>query len=737
MCLNRVGLVVAILVVASAVPATPVAAQTTSASVQGTVVDAQKGVLPGVNVTLKSKSQSEVLTAVTDGEGRFVFPIVQPDTYVLTATLQGFKTFEQTNIVVNANDKLSAGTLTLEVGAVTEAVSVSARSIELQSNSGERSFTMENSTLTNIANNGRALFNFATLVPGALTTQNGANAEIGSVSGFVVNGQRPNSNNMTIDGVANIDTGNNGGNMATTNIDSVAEFKMLTNAYQAEYGRAVGGQLQVVTKSGSNLFHGSGYWYGRRPSWNANYWTNNREGQPAPKNTRDDRGYTIGGPVLKEKLFFFWSQEFQSRFTPPNIRFATVPTALERQGDFSKSVDSSGNPFPYIRDYTTGLPCSATDTSGCFQDGGVIGRIPANRLSSVGLNTLKLFPQPTGSFGGGQNFSSQVADEAPRREDLIRLDYQLSNNWHVTGRFMNTKENTLQAYGTTWAGNGSDQLPTPTLFMHPGKNVMMSAQGVLTSTMSFEASVGTAKNSLNYALQLDPLRRSNSGLTSFPYLYPDAVQSDYIPWFQFRGGNTANAGQYQTDRGPFTNENQTWDVVTNLTKVWGAHTAKAGFYYHHSRKPQSIFFSFNSQVSFVNDSSNPFDTGYSYANAATGVFNTYTQANKFSIPNYVYKNFEWYVQDNWKPNARLTLDYGVRFYTLTPQWDTTLQVSNFLPDQFNKSAAARLYFPVCLTASPCSGNDRRGMDPALVAQGVQPTLANTVESRFIGRLTPG
>ena len=106
-----------------------------------------------------------------------------------------------------------------------------------------------------------------------------------------------------------------------------------------------------------------GYWYGRRPDWNANYWTNNRDGLPTPKNTRDDRGYTVGGPIHprspKQKLFFFWSQEFQSRFSPPNIRYATVPTALERQGDFSQSVDSSGNPFPYIRDSTTGLPCSA------------------------------------------------------------------------------------------------------------------------------------------------------------------------------------------------------------------------------------------------------------------------------------------------------------------------------------------------------------------------------------------
>jgi hypothetical protein len=111
------------------------------------------------------------------------------------------------------------------------------------------------------------MFNFATLVPGVLS-QNTGGAEIAQVSGFTVNGQRPNSNNMTIDGVANIDTGDNGGNMATTNIDSVAEFKLLTNAYQAEYGRAVGGQLQVVTKSGTQDFHGSGYWYGRRSNWN-------------------------------------------------------------------------------------------------------------------------------------------------------------------------------------------------------------------------------------------------------------------------------------------------------------------------------------------------------------------------------------------------------------------------------------------------------------------------------------
>src|SRR5882672_21225 len=281
-------------------------AQTTSASVSGSIQDSQSAVLPGVTVTMTSRTQGNVLTGVTDSGGRFVFPIVRPDTYTLQVTLEGFKTLERTNLIVNANDKFSTGALTMEVGALSEEVTVSSRVIELQSASGERSFTLESETLKNIANNGRALFNFATLVPGALS-QNTGNTELGSVSGFTVNGQRPNSNNITIDGVANIDTGDNGGNLATTNIDAVSEFKILTNAYQAEYGRAVGGQLQVVTKSGTQAVHGSGYWYGRRSEWNANSWTNKRAAAPAPvgngaliippQSARNDYGFTLGGPV--------------------------------------------------------------------------------------------------------------------------------------------------------------------------------------------------------------------------------------------------------------------------------------------------------------------------------------------------------------------------------------------------------------------------------------------------------
>jgi hypothetical protein len=720
-------------------------AQTTSASVSGSIQDSSGGVLPGVTVTMTSTTQGNALTAVTDEGGRFVFPIVRPDTYKLQATLAGFKTMERTNLVVNANDRLSTGALTMDIGALSEEVSVSSPVTPLQSASGERSFTLQSEALKNIANNGRALFNFATLVPGALS-QNTGNTEIGAVDGFTVNGQRPNSNNITIDGVANIDTGNNGGNMATTNIDAVAEFKILTNAYQAEYGRAVGGQLQVVTKSGSQDFHGSGYWYGRRSAWDANSYLNKRETPEVPKSktSRNDSGYTFGGPVAfpgfnkeKKKLFFFWSQEYQRRTIPATVHQTRVPTALERLGDFSQSVDSSGNPFPYIRDFSTGLPCSASDTRGCFQDGGVLGRIPASRLYAPGVAALKIFPTANFSGGSGLNFTSQEPDSPKRREDLLRMDFQPTDKWRVTGRYMKNKEDIMQAYGTTWAGNGSDQLPTPTLFVHPGSNYMLSATGVLNSSTSLELSWGRAGNSLNYQLQQQPLFRANAGVSSLPLLFPSAVQADYVPWFVFRGGRTGNAGQYQTDRGPFTNQNVTHDVVANLTKVWGAHSSKAGFYFNYSFKPQSIFASFNSQIDFQDNSSNPFDTGLSYANAATGVFNFYQQASKYALPEWRYKNFEWYAQDNWKPNGRFTLDYGVRFYYETPQWDTTLQASNFLPDKFDPNTAAKLFTPVCVGGAPGAGCVRRGMDPTLIAAGTTPTLTNTVEERFIGRLTPG
>lgn len=705
----------------------PVRAQTTSASVSGMVRDSQGGALPGATVTLTSATQGNILTAITDGEGNFLFPYVRPDTYVLKIVLEGFQTFERRNLQVNANDKFSAGIFAMQLGLLTESITVEGRQALVQAESGERSFTLESKAIEHIAVNGRSFFPLATLVPGVVPVMGG---EVPTqVSNMSANGMRPNSNNFTVDGISNVDTGDNGGNMSTTNIEAVSEFKILTSSYQAEYGRAVGAQISVVTKSGTQNFSGSGYWYGRRSDWNANTWTNNRSGIEKPEASRNDSGYTIGGPVFipgrfneqKNKLFFFFAQEYQRRKDPVAEVRTTVPTALERIGDFSQSVDANGNPFPFIRDAATGLPCHAGDTSGCFRDGGVVGRIPQDRLYQPTLAALGLFPLPNVAGEPGHNYTSQTPNQQPRREELIRLDYQASNNWRFTGRLLHNQDTRELPYGVAWAA-GSNGVDTSMGRQDiPGYNWVTSATGVLNQTTSLEVSVGSAHNSLDIYLTNPSLKRSASAVGQIPMPFPDAVQDDWIPHFLFGGGRVANPARFITQQTPFSNFNTTYDVTGNVTKILGSHAIKTGVFYQRSLKDQSAFAPFNGQIDFANNANNPFDSGHPYANAAIGVFDSFQQASTYAKPKWRYSNLEWFIQDNWKTTSRLTFDYGVRFYYVTPQWDVSRQASNFLPDQYDSSEAVRLFQPATV------GGSRVGFDPVTGA---------TVPSAFIGRIVP-
>lgn len=693
-------------------------AQTTSASVSGSVKDAQAAVLPGASVTLTSETQGTALTSVTDGMGNFFFPYVRPDTYTLKVSLQGFQTVQKMKVVVNANDRLMAGAFTLAIGQINESVTVTGQSSDIQLASGERAYTLQSSTIQNIAVNGRSFFGLAVLVPGILPNSDTPT----QVSNFNVNGQRANSNNMTVDGVANIDTGDNGGNMAQTNLDAVAEFKVLTSSYQAEYGRAVGGQVQVVTKSGTQKYSGSAYWYARRSEWNANTWLNDRSGTPLPKSARNDTGFTFGGPIIpKKNLFFFFSQEFQRRTDPASEQRVTVPTALERAGDFSQSVDANGNPYPYIKDYTTGLPCGASNTSGCFQDGGVLGKIPANRLYAPTQAALSLYPTANVSGQVGYNYKSQTPASQPLNQSLIRMDYQLNNNWRLTGRYMFHSNKNILPYGVSGWSIGGNLDTMDVISNTPAKNWLVSTTGILNNSTSLEISVGSAHNSLDHYTDNTKLTRAGAGMSSLPMLFPSAIQNDYIPYFTYGGGRIANAPVFRINQAPFTNFNTTYDVVANLTKVMGSHAAKAGLYYQKSLKDQSAFATFNGQINFNNNTSNPYDSQHPFANAALGIYDSYTQASAYLKPKWRYTNYEWYLQDNWKKTDRLTLDYGVRFYYLTPQWDVSKQAANFLPETFSASKAVRLYAPAVVNGA------RVGYDAL---------TGTTVNATFIGRVVP-
>jgi hypothetical protein len=735
-------------------------AQTTSGSIAGTVTDTNQAAIANATVKITDESKNFTLSATADSGGRFVFPQVPPGTYKLTAEASGFKKLERTGIALVANDKLTLGELALQVGAASETVTITAEATLIQAESAERSYAVQGEVVRNIAVNGRNFAQLASISAGLITTSSNGTAD--DITQISANGLRTSANNLQIDGVATVDTGNNG-QLVQVTLDAIAEFKVLTSNYQAEYGRSAGAQISAVTRSGGKDFHGSFYAFRRHDGMNANTWLNNhtpsrdaannlRSFTPRPKTDQRDIGYTIGGPVWipkvfntsKDKVFFFFSQEHQKRLTPPTgPTRVTVPTALERAGDFSQTVDNAGKPFPYIRDSLSGLPCTAptdkapADTRGCFQDGGVLGRIPQNRLSQLGLNILKIYPLPN-TIGTGFNYSTEEPTSAPQRQDLIRGDWNINNNWRANGKYLFYKNAPVQPYGSFVLGTNMPDFAT--VFPNNRYHVTGTVTGSLSPTMVLEVTFGQSHNSIDILPTNENFNKTDLGLSSLPLLTTKGVQLDLPPQFIFNGGRISNGPNIGSNNAPFYNFNTTRDFAGSLSKIIGAHNLKFGAFWQNSFKPQSSFAANNAQYNFVNDAANPLDTGFGFANAATGVYNTFTQASDYIIGEYRYNNIEWFAQDNWKVSSRLTLDYGMRFYWIQPQYDESSQAANFLPDQFNSAQASLLYRPVCIGVSPCSAPeraaDRRAVDPRLLGPGFVPTLANTIPGFNIGRLVP-
>jgi hypothetical protein len=713
-------------------------AQITSASVFGSVKDAQGGVIPGATVVLTSVTRGTAIEVVSNHEGYFVFPTVSADTYKIKVTMEGFRTLEVASLQVNAGDKKSLGVLTVEVGALSETVTVAAKATDMQTTSAERSFSVEGEVVQSVAVNGRSFFGLAFNAPGIVNTASTVGALGAQSNSMNANGMRANQNNVQIDGITSMDTGSNQGPSVSLSLDAVQEIKVLSSNYQAEYGRSAGAQVTAVTKSGGREFRGSLYFVRRNSDLNSNTWFNEKATppQPVPPLQQRDFGYSIGGPVLlpggfnksRSKLFFFVNQEFQKRLiaqtVPQRVR---VPTDLERNGDFSQTRDSAGALYPYIRDYTTGLPCSPTDTRGCFQDGGVLGKVPASKIYQVGLNILKMYPAANSSstISQGYNYVSQDPQETPRRQDLIRLDWMPGANWRIYGKLLQTVGTNMQPYGGGTTGYGTN-LPQFGLKddQRNNRGVSVTSAVTLNNTTFLELTYGRARNAFtNMPLYPDQYNKTAYGLSALPMLYPAAVQLDMVPRFNWNGRvGTSFSPTNQTEYAPFINANPTQDLAGSITKTFGQHTAKAGVYFSHSLKPQSSRAAANGNISFQNDASNPLDSGYPFANAALGIYQTYGQAAQWVEGNYVYNNVEWYLQDNWKAGDRLTLDYGVRFYWMQQTHDTKNQTSNFLPDKYTPSSAPRLYYPAVVNGVRVAYDKVTGQ--------VQPAAA-------IGRIVPG
>ena len=723
-------------------------AQSISSTITGVVVDSQDALIPNAKITATNVSKNVQLRTNTDAEGRFAFAQIEPGTYNITIEAQGFKKLEKRGIELSTNTNLPLGELKMQVGAVSDTVEVTAVGQHLQNESGDRSDTLLNKQVNNIALNSRSYLPLVALVPGVTTSApQGGVAGRGGLGNISANGVRGNENNLELDGLNNVDTGANNSQLTTLSLDSVEEFRVLTNSYQAQYGHSAGAQILVLTKSGTPQYHGSGYWFHRNDSLNASNWANGltkglppRPGATNPDGTLlkqkfrlNDAGWTLGGPVqipkvwtgMKDKMFFFASQEYQEQLAPTGNHFATVPTALERNGDFSQSLDKNGKKLPQLK-----VPAGAP--LGCAVSANNV--FSPQCITPVGQAILNLFPQPTNNTGAfSSNFNSAISNPSPRREDLVRLDYNISDKWKAFGRYIHNYDQQVNNYGSF--ALQAAIIPEPILINSPGNGLTLGLTTFVNPTTSNELTLGWDQGNISITPDTPNLNRTQTGLANFPLLFPNAVQLNTIPVMEFdtlgssKIANSKILGGSNNGAGPFRNGNTTIQVNDNFSKTWGQHLMKFGFFFERSRKDQTNFGPIDGRVDFTDDSNNPSDTGDAFANALLGVYRTYTQSSAFIDGKYRYSNYEWYAQDNWKVTRRLTLDYGIRFYVLPQQFEAGLFTSNFLPSRYDPTMAPRLYQPRTVT-----GSGTRACD---VAVSPCTSVANTLPSFDVGRIVPG
>ncbi|HMV48746.1 MAG TPA: carboxypeptidase regulatory-like domain-containing protein, partial [Blastocatellia bacterium] len=704
----------------------------TSSSLSGIVQDTNGAAIAGAKVTVNDPSKNLQVDTKTSSDGKFSFPTLQAGTYNVTVEAQGFKKAVKTGLVLAVADRQSTGIIALEVGDIANTVEITADAAQqlIKTESGEQSQVISGEQVANLALNGRNYLDLVKLTPGVVSFVNAQTAGPGGLNSFNINGTRANQHNLTIDGTTNVDTGSNGTQHIALVLDNIAEFKILTSNYQAEYGRSAGGDIKVITKGGGKDFHGTGYYYHRHEQFNANSFFNNAQGRQRNFYRYNYQGFNLSGPVwlpkkvfgplgsekLREKVFWFVSREWQEQLLPGAARQSRVPTANEVNGIFTGLVNGNNQAIT-LYDPLTGQP---------FPD----NRIPTNRINPNGQAILRKFA----GFANNSarlpvfNHESQASAGYPRREYSIRVDANITENTRTFVRYTRDADQQFLPYGLGWTG-GNNQIPLDVLDFKqaPAWNGTYNLTTTLSSTLTNEFVFGASQNNLT----LNPTDANAATYSGFgfnwatPFPYPG---SQFIN-INFGGVTNQNfAGSNGYSQFPYKNSNTTFDFYDNVSKVWRAHTLKGGIYIQRSRKDQaagnsmSIVFNPTNNPGGTSNLASPTNTGHPYADALLGAFNTLQQPTRGIYQGqYRSTNVEWYLQDNWKVSRKLTLDYGLRMNWIQPQYDQRLQGAFFDPTRYDRSKAVRLY--------------RRANNGANAIDPVNPTVL--LPSFLINRVVPG
>ena len=693
-------------------------AQTTNGTIVGSVRDASDLAVVNAEVRLTQSATGATRQSATNERGDFTFNNVPPGEYEVTVTTPGFKTVERKSVVLTASETLSLGNVRLEIGAVSETVTVAAQGAAVQTASSERAGVVTTSQIENLAIRGRNVISLAKLLPGVVLT--GESDSVGININVRALGGRSTMNNLSLDGVAMNDIGNNNGGSMYVSMDAVAEVKILLSNYAAEYGRLAGANIQMITKSGARDFHGLGSYFKRHEQFNANSFFNNRLGLAKPVYRYNTWNYNIGGPVYipgkfnkdRNKLFFFWSQEFWPIKSTGNIGQLTVPTELERGGDFSQSLDLSGKLIA-VKDPSTGQAFPGN-------------RVPANLVNPNGQALLKVFPMPnfldTAISARRYNYIFQEKTDNPKRTQTLRLDHNISSKNMLYGSWSDRKDDQTAALGLGTSGSTNWPQMVKT-FYSQAQLLSVRYTRIVNASMVNEFGFGYARRPQGDRATDEEVKKNQRATAGFKVgqFNPAKNPLDILPNATY-GGVSNPANLFVEQRFPHTADHTIFSFTDSVAKTWGTHNAKAGIYVDRFSTNRKLYGVFNGAFTFDRNVNNPLDTGYAYTNGILGVFNSYTESSDVAYRHYRLGNVEWFLQDNWKISRKLTLDLGVRFYWIPPIQDTENLLSGFDTARFNAAKQPKLITPAMV------GGKRVGVDPS---------NGQVYNAALIGAIAPG
>ncbi len=667
-------------------------AQTSSGVITGRVVDATGAVIPGASITLISGATGARREILSSETGDFVFPAVPPGTYTVTVELPGMKRTERTNINITASERLAAGDFKLEVGDLSESITVETQGTAVQTQSVERSAVLTSTQVQTLASLSREVVALTKTMPGVVSTP-GTGSNVDDAAGAAaipnISGLRLGFSDFNVDGVSSITPASASRMRWPVNMDAVGEMKVLLNTYSAEYGRSGGAIVNILIKSGTRDFHGGGYWYKRHEQFNANDFFNNREGIGKPRYRFGTYGWSLGGPVTwpgfntkRDKLFFFYSGEQLRTSTPRPLEQMTVPTALERQGNFSQTLDTNGR-LIVIRDPLT---------NAAFPGNIIL----ANRIDSNGQKLLQQFPLPNqldrSITGGNYNLNFQENWNSPKGSNVFRVDMNLTARLRAYARYSIWHEgnigygvascNTAPIWGYTRCNSRYDNWSATT-------NVVYEITPSLLNEFQFAANLPR-----NVIISLDKIpTRAELGITT-PQGYPATNPYGIPPWTTY--GGVPNAATNSNVRQDWTKSerHRMFNLTDSVSWIKGPHTFKSGFSADQVHVGQGLGGAFSGQFAFGRDVNNPNDANYAYANAVLGNFLSYTEITDNPTRRQLHQQeIEWYAQDNWKANSKLTLDYGIRWTLVSPEWDGHSGIASFVPSMYDPKKAPALFQP--------------------------------------------